>query len=201
MRPTITRQTSLRMTVVLILFGNSAASIPERLQALPLQRRSRDLRSHRRCAPAPKSVRSQETEGVRDFGPIRAFRPPLPSTWVRSILRSTIAPGGTPERWAMAADGHCSGAFRALSRARDHREVGGRSPRPRATSRGRGDSGHCLRHRHCGASGGKANGSRTGHRPRLERRDANVARSAPTEGAAIIGSRAALSFCHSRKQL
>lgn len=54
MRPTITRQTSLRMTVVLILFGNSAASIPERLQALPLQRRSRDLRSHRRCAPAPK---------------------------------------------------------------------------------------------------------------------------------------------------
>ena len=29
MRPIITRQTNLRMTAVLILFGNSAASIPE----------------------------------------------------------------------------------------------------------------------------------------------------------------------------
>jgi KH-domain-like of EngA bacterial GTPase enzymes, C-terminal len=29
MRPTITRQTNLRMTAVLILFGNSVASIPE----------------------------------------------------------------------------------------------------------------------------------------------------------------------------
>jgi hypothetical protein len=71
------------MTAVLILFGNSAASFPESDKRC----RVNGLRESFGVIGAPirlsmraggESLRSQETEGVRDFGAIHAFsRRPL----------------------------------------------------------------------------------------------------------------------------
>ena len=205
------------MTVVLILFGNSVDKHPREATSAFSSTACRDLRSYRRCAPPRKRepLCAQETAGVRDFGAIRAFsRRPLPKV---PPAGTGLQPDGdlalvysAVKRIAPEGDAMSDGQWQLTGTAAELFE---RYLVPAITAKWAEDlldraqprGGEAILDIACGtgivarlAAKRMGRGLVTGLD--LNAGMLNVARTAPTEGAAIIWIEGSALGCHSRKR-